>query len=253
MKISSKLGGLVAVLGVAGMLLVTGGGSAQASEPIAPQAAAPVLAKDSVTGYNVKDGTLYGADLAPAVVAWFTGTWDNTVTTNSVKDGALREQDLSDAVKAKLNAPEVFGKGSVVNKVPPTTIKFIGGSFNDPDRGKTLVGKFDLEAGTWLLTTNGKFTRTEAAAAGEASTRPMLGLRYDETADNAFGEDAGTIMGADISPVADQDLTGSAVQTVTLTKNTTIKVYAFGYDDARGSTASGKITAAANTTATRLG
>jgi hypothetical protein len=47
----------------------------------------------------VKDGTLYAADLAPAVVDWFTGTFDNTVGSSTVKDGSLNLNDFSAAAK----------------------------------------------------------------------------------------------------------------------------------------------------------
>jgi hypothetical protein len=79
--------------------------AADAAEPTPKTIAAGTpLGQGSITGWHLKDGTIYGADINPAVVKWFTGTWDNTVTTNSVKDGALGEVDLNAAVRAKLNA-----------------------------------------------------------------------------------------------------------------------------------------------------
>lgn len=90
----------IAVVGAAvGAVLLgaTGSAAAAVTPDNAGRAAAP--APNSITGSMVKDGTLYGADLAPATVAWFTGTWNNTVTSASVKDGSLALNDFSAAAK----------------------------------------------------------------------------------------------------------------------------------------------------------
>lgn len=82
-----------------GIVLAT---SANAADPAA--LAGPIAnTEGSVSGWNLKNGTIYGADIDPNVVKWFTGTYNNTVTSDSVKDGALAETDLNDAVKDKLN------------------------------------------------------------------------------------------------------------------------------------------------------
>jgi hypothetical protein len=77
--------------------------SANAADPAAVAGPIPNT-EGSVSGWNVKNGTIYGADIDPNVVKWFTGTYNNTVTSDSVKDGALAETDLNAAVKTKLNA-----------------------------------------------------------------------------------------------------------------------------------------------------
>ncbi|GAA1559245.1 hypothetical protein GCM10009741_75330 [Kribbella lupini] len=92
---------------VAVMAAVGGGiavaSSASAADPVSAAGSVPNT-EGSVSGWNIKNGTIFGADIDPNVVKWFTGTYNNTVTTDSVKDGALTEKDLSEAVKTKLNA-----------------------------------------------------------------------------------------------------------------------------------------------------
>jgi hypothetical protein len=94
-------------LSVAVVAAVSGGvlwaTSANAADPAALAGPIPNT-EGSVSGWNLKNGTIYGADIDPNVVKWFTGTYNNTVTSDSVKDGALAETDLNDAVKTKLNA-----------------------------------------------------------------------------------------------------------------------------------------------------
>jgi hypothetical protein len=93
-------------LGVAGLAVgaVLLGATGSATAKVAPEnrTAAAAPAPNSITGAMVKDGTLYAADLAPAVVKWFTGTFDNTVTSGSVKDGSLNLNDFSASAKAGL-------------------------------------------------------------------------------------------------------------------------------------------------------
>lgn len=107
-KIKGRITAAVTALAVAGAVVgisLLGGGAADASQPRAAAAVVAPLPPNSVTGpVQVKDGTLYAADLAPGMVAWFTGgPYDGTVTTNTVKDGTLAEADLNAALKAKLN------------------------------------------------------------------------------------------------------------------------------------------------------
>jgi hypothetical protein len=97
------------IAGVA--VLAAAGGGILVSSSADAATTGPSAGQGSVTGWQIKDGTIYGADINPDVVKWFTGTYDNTVTTKSVKDGALTEADLSPAVKAKLNAVGTGGVG----------------------------------------------------------------------------------------------------------------------------------------------
>lgn len=86
---------IIAAFAAVGLLL---GGSAllpaSAVEAPAPRAATAVAAplpKDSVTGpAQIKDGTIYGADLAPGMVAWFTGGPYNGTVHNATLDASLQ-------------------------------------------------------------------------------------------------------------------------------------------------------------------
>jgi hypothetical protein len=233
--IASGFAGLAIIAAAVGMTA-----SADAA-PVEPRvaAAAPAIPQGSITHFHIADQT--EADLMK--------TPDKSVWSNSLNNSVVSEQKLHPAVRTKLT----YGAGSVVSISDSVPIVYVGGPFNDPARGKTTVGKFDLAPGTWLLTTSAKFTRTEAAAAGEAATRPMVGLRYNVSDTNVWGEDAGSIGGADISPVLNRDLFGSAVQTVKVTTPVTVFVYGFGYADDQGSAASGKINVQTSTTATKIG
>jgi len=124
---SNKMGRIgMAGLAVGAVLLGTTG---SATAFVAPKqnAAAPVPAPNSITGAMVKDGTLYAADLAPALVTWFTTIYDNSVTTGSVKDGTLTLNDFSAGVKVALKgdpgdagpAGAAGAKGDVGPQGPP--------------------------------------------------------------------------------------------------------------------------------------
>jgi hypothetical protein len=85
---------IIAAVAAAGLLF---GGSAllpaSASQAPAPRtsAAATPLPADSVTGpVQIKDGTVYGADLAPGMVAWFTGGPYNGTVHNATLDAPLQ-------------------------------------------------------------------------------------------------------------------------------------------------------------------
>jgi hypothetical protein len=103
--IGGAVAAAVAVAATVG-LISSSAGAATTEEP---HTAAAVGGKDSVTGWHVKDGTLYGADLAPGLIPWFTNTYDNTVKSVSIVDGQVAERDLAPVVQEKLNAPKGGG------------------------------------------------------------------------------------------------------------------------------------------------
>lgn len=57
------------------------------------------VVNESLTGADIKNGTLYQADLNPALVDYFTGVFNNTVGSAAVKDGSLLLADFSQAAK----------------------------------------------------------------------------------------------------------------------------------------------------------
>lgn len=227
---------IFAAVGAAGLLFA---GSTILTASAAPTAA-PAPA-NSVNSAAIVDGQVWQKDLAPAFVKALYGVYDNTVTTPSIKTGAVTEDKLSDAVKSKLT----LGKG-VSATFAPVTLAHIGGPFK---AGKTKLGQFTLPAGTWLINSSAFFARTTAGVAG---TRPELALRVGAS-DTAFGEDYGTILGAEISPTKDRELTGSTIKVKTVTADTVVEVFGFGYNDDTGTAGSGDITASADVTAVRIG
>lgn len=252
MKFNSTIVRAVAVLAIGSAVGVSAIASSSAS-PVNPElvrTTQPVLAADSVSGWNVKNGTLFAADMSPDLVKWFTaGPFYNTVDTNTVKDGALAEKDLNATVRAKL----AQGNGQVIN-YPATTILTIGGPFAT---GKTSVpaagkGALTLDAGTYLINTSAKFDRKDATEAGyvlpTTDTYPSLVVRYDTD-----GKDAGTIMGSPVSRNGFVELTGSSVKTIKLDAPTTLSVFGFGYNEDRSGFGGGQITVEAQVTATRIG
>ena len=170
-----------------------------------------------------------------------------SVAASQVVDNSL---PASKIVPADRNAflKDVNGKAGVTVSLPPKAIEHIGGSFKTQ---KTKIGEFTLPAGTWLINTSAFFART---AVGVEGTRPQLALRVGASVTD-FGIDVGTILGAEISPSKDRELSGSTVKVLKVPANgsTKVEVFAFGYNDDAGSAGSGDITAAADIVAVQVG
>ncbi|WP_328998399.1 hypothetical protein OHA18_28560 [Kribbella sp. NBC_00709] len=170
-----------------------------------------------------------------------------SVAASQVVDNSLPASKIVPADRnAFLKDTDAYGKSGVSKDFDPVAIAKIGGSFKT---SKTKVGEFTLQPGTWLLNSTAFFART---AAGVPGTRPQLALRVGAS-DTAFGTDYGTILGAEISPAKDRELTGSTVKVVEVKKATTVEVFAFGYNDDAGAAGSGEITAAASVVAVLVG
>lgn len=170
-----------------------------------------------------------------------------SVAASQVVDNSIPASKLVPGDRAAfLKDTDAYGKAGVTADFKPVTIDKIGGSFKT---NKTKVGEFELKPGTWLLNSTAFFARTTAGAPG---TRPQLALRVGAS-ETAFGTDYGTILGAEISPAKDRELTGSTVKVVTVDQATTVEVFAFGYNDDAGSAGSGEIAASASVTAVLIG
>lgn len=246
---------LAVVAAIVGAVLGTGAAQgAVIPEPTATKVAAPAVG--SITGAHLKDNTVSNLDIA---------------------NGTLVEADLGVVLKYKLNQKALPGKqgpqgvqglkgdkgdpatdvlGALGGKVAfdSTVITKIGGPFND---NKTTLGTFTLPAGKYNLGTQAKFDRKNANdpayIAPTTVTYPQLAVRFNESAENVWGEDAGTIMGVGISPTGYVELTGSSVALVELAETTTFTVYAFGYNENRSGESAGQITAAAKIQAIKVG
>lgn len=174
----------------------------------------------------------------------------NSVAAKQVVDGSIPATKLVPADRAAFlkdtNTPDVYGQAKMLKGYDETTITTIGGSFKT---GKTPLGAFVLPVGVWELKDNVVFHTTAAIPAG---VRPQFALRVGST-ETAFGTDFGTVMGTEISTLADRELTGSSDKLVSVTEPTTVGAYGFGYTDTAGSEGSGKITVSGEVWAVRVG
>ncbi|MFD7157986.1 hypothetical protein ACFV9C_25520 [Kribbella sp. NPDC059898] len=174
-----------------------------------------------------------------------------SVASAQIVDNSIISNDLSPQLRAAVNAPDKYGKAGVSAEIKPTIIKTLGGKYFD---GFTPLGTFKLPKGTWLVNTSVTFNR---AAAGVAGSMPQVGLRIGQdpnaSGDAKWGIDVGTVGGVAISPAKGHDLFGSTVKVVTVTGDTTVGVYGFGYNQDQGSAGSGEITAAASIVAVQVG
>ncbi|MEV6285057.1 hypothetical protein [Kribbella sp. NPDC051770] len=233
-----------AVAGIAALGLAGGGGvllmsSADAAEPQPPAASrdaggAIPNAKGAVTNWHLGKGSVYGDNLGPGMVEWFT----------TVYNGSVHEIGLDANLKNQL----ANGKGTAVT-LAPKAIEKIGGSFA---ANKTTVGELKLPgAGTYLVNTQAKFDRKDAGSTGyetpTTDTYPSLVVRY------GADKDAGTIMGSPVSKAGFVELTGSSTATVTVDGPTTLNVYGFGYNEDRSAFGGGQITVEGQVTAVRIG
>ncbi|HZX03695.1 hypothetical protein [Kribbella sp.] len=173
-----------------------------------------------------------------------------SVAASQVVDNSIPKSKIAPADREAFlkNTPDVYGKAGVTKEIEPTVIKNLGGKYFD---GFTTLGTFTLPKGTWLVNTSVTFNRT---AAGVAGSMPQVGLRIGQgTASPNWGIDVGTVGGVAISPAKGHDLFGSAVKIVTVTADTTVGVYGFGYNQDQGTAGSGDITAAASIVAVQVG
>lgn len=170
-----------------------------------------------------------------------------SVAATQVVDNSLPKSKIAPADRAAFlkdtNTPDVKGSSEIYNFDPAVVAK-IGGSFKT---NKTKLGEFTLPAGTWKIDMSYFAARTVAGAPG---TRMQLALRYGASA-TEFGADYGTVIGAEISPSKDRELTATGFKYVVNNAPKTIEVFAFGYNDDAGSAGSGDITMSAQVVTVR--
>jgi hypothetical protein len=124
-------------------------------------------------------------------------------------------------------------------------IASIGGSFADR---ATELGSFELEPGTYLVSSDGFFITNDATSGG---TRMQLAIRGMDG--SKWGVDYGTCFTNLISTLEKREATCNTTRAVEVAETTTVKVYGFGYADDQGSADSGKVDAAAFVSAVRVG
>lgn len=173
------------------------------------------------------------------------------VVDNSLPASKIVPSDRAAFLK-DTNTPDVKGDAQHYRPFPAKVIanfggKYFGDTTSTSDDRYTVIGETVVPAGSWLVYTTVRFTRLTAAANATDLPRPQVGLRIgqDQTKGSAkWGVDVGTIGGNDISPAKGSDLFGTSVEPLVTTENTTVGIYAFGYNGDQGTAGSGEIEAA---------
>ena len=112
----------------------------------------------------------------------------------------------------------------------------LGGHSSVPTGGgfvanATLAGTVDLKAGTYLVSVNAGVTPNDS---GSAEVFPQFFV-YDQTANADFTGDLFNVGAGALEPAAtNHDSYYSGSDLITLTADTTLDVYAFGYDSDQG-------------------
>jgi hypothetical protein len=196
---------------------VTGSGTASAREPDATRAAAAAPANsvnstsvvnESLTGADVKNGTLNQSDLNPAIVNLLRTPKANSVWSSTLNNDVVTEAKLAPSVR---------------NKLVMQGIALVSGStIIDADGFFHRVGAFTMPAGVYTISTSATFRRTEYQP---AILRPGVWLRFDGY------QYAGQIGGVEISTLPSTQLDAFTARRVVFSRPTTIAVEAFGTHD----------------------
>jgi hypothetical protein len=207
-----------------------------------------------------------GLGSATAVAGDLIGSGDiknDSVRSLDIKDGTVRQSDLTDGAQAALAgkdgergpqgpkgepgaaASDVLGTSVLGKTFPTTTVAEIGGSFTTRS---TRVGSFELEPGTYLLSTDGFFITNEATS---GKTRMQVAVRGVDG--SPWGSDLGTCFTGLISTLNAREATCNTTRTVVIDELTTVDVKAFGYADDQGSADSGKVNATLSVSAVKVG
>jgi len=214
--------------------------------------AASTVPANSVGSAQIINGGVWGGDIHDNTIAESKLGWD--IRQKIAKAGGTQGPKVDTGPKGDTcakgengePATDVLGKEGVSDTLGPKVIANIGGSFKTQ---KTKVGEITLPPGKWLLNASAFFARTTAGVPG---TRPQLALRVGAS-ETAFGEDFGTILGAEISPAKDRELTGSTVKVVKVSEATKVEVFGFGYNDDGSAAGGGQIEVTADVVAVRIG
>lgn len=216
------------------------------SRTIAVTAGAAILAVAGSTG-AVAGSLVNSADIK-----------NDSVRSADVKDGNLRMKDLKPAVADRIKeggpqgpqgpqgdpASDVLGS-SVVNETFSANVANIGGSFTTR---ATQAGTFELQPGTYLLSTDGFFITNDTTS---GMTRMQVAVRGQDG--SQWGSDLGTCFTGLISTLANREATCNTTRTVVIGETTTVDVKAFGYADNQGSADSGKVDAMLSVSAVKIG
>jgi hypothetical protein len=201
---------IVSLIAVAGLLVIAGGTAYAATSSAPPSAKIGCVSSPNRTLTNVFENapTNFTCTNGFAVSLSGTGT-----TGSQGPAGATGPSGVQAINMSKLTAT-----ASV-----PT-----GGSFNSK---AVQVGSIDLKAGTYLINLS---AQSEPSADTAAGVQPQFFL-YNQAKNSSFTGDLLNIGSGTLAPKGtnhDNYASGSAI--VTLSSNTTLLVYGFGYDNDSG-------------------
>jgi hypothetical protein len=222
------------------------------------------VADDYVTSHDIKNQSIQSWDISADGVGsseirkdsigWYGELNQYTrdkITSLAGQDGKDGEQgpkgekgDKGEKGEPGDPATDVLGS-SVVAETFNGNVASIGGSFADR---ATELGTFDLQAGTYLISSDGFFI-TNQATSGE--TRMQLAIRGVDG--SKWGQDYGTCFTGLISQLQGREATCNTTRTITVESPMTVEVYGFGYADDQGSADSGKVDVAASTSVVKVG
>lgn len=210
------------------------------------------IKNDSVRSADIKDGNLRMKDLRPGVVSQIKAGGAVGPEGPAGAEGPEGPQGPVGPIGPEGPqgepgdpASDVLGSSVVAESFPQTTVTDIGGSFATR---ATQVGSFELQPGTYLVSTDGFFITTEATS---AQTRMQVAVRGVDG--STWGSDLGTCFTGTISALANREATCNTTRTVVVEAPTTVNVKAFGYADDQGSADSGKVDVLMNVSAVKIG
>lgn len=214
------------------------------TKPAALVAGAAVLLAVGSTGGAVAGSLITGADIR-----------NNSLTSSDIRKNGVGNSEitpfsvtvskLSTGARNTIAASDKLGESVVATTFATTPIPNIGGSFATRS---TQVGSFDLEPGTYLLSTDGFFINN---AATSGLTRMQVAVRGVDG--STFGSDLGTCFTGLISTLPNREATCNTTRTVVIDAPTTVSVKAFGYADDQGSADGGKVDASLSVSAVKVG
>jgi hypothetical protein len=174
---------------------------------------------------------------------------DRLVGSPQIKDGGVHKVDTSQWIQGQLAKADTVP--TMYRQSAPATVADVGGTFGKFTEivRATELHSFTLQPGRYVVTADGFFMTNSADATRDV--RMQLALRVNDGSD--WGLDYGTAFTGQLSPLANREATTHSTRVVTLDAPTLVQVFAFGYEDDQGSTASGQIAARSYVTAERIG
>lgn len=169
----------------------------------------------NIQGWQIKDGTLYGADLNPALIPWFTNTYNNTVGFPALRPDVTRAVNTVNVLAASADPQEIGAIGGPIAA-----------------NGTQLSPDLVVPPGKYLVTVSGQIDRTVAASDPGKATQPQISLWFDNDNDGVFewqdGEGSISPNGT-IPDAKNRSVTVSGTTVVTITEETHAKLIGFGY------------------------